>query len=113
MKGVQENDPLKMKAEHSKKAINVNSTKVTSFVNGKQVDHLIKHQKLREQKSAKKEGEVEEQVESEGEEEDVVDKNLVVVGSYVFLPEKGHFAMVKSKVDENLYECQIKKSKTE
>ena len=46
IKGVQENDPLKMKAE-SKKAVNVNSTKITSFSNGKQEDTIIKHSKLR------------------------------------------------------------------
>lgn len=31
----------------------------------------------------------------------------------MYLTERGLFAMIKSKIDENLYECIIKKSKTE
>lgn len=101
-----------MKAEHSKKITNVNSTKITSFHQGKPKDTIIKHAKLKEKKDGVKGEEIIQQ-ESDHEEEDSSVQNKIVLGNYVFLPDKGYFAQIKSKIDENLYESIIKKSKTE
>lgn len=97
-----------MKSSYGQKKDNVNSTKITHFNNGKQKDTILKHAKLRDKKEEDKQEEV-----SDQEDDDAETQNKVIIGNYVFLIDQGHFAMIKSKIDENLYECIIKKSKTE
>ena len=61
----------------------------------------------------------EEENDNENEEEETiqeepkVDENKVQIGTHVYLVKEQLYAFVKSEIDENMYECVVKTSKSE
>ena len=52
-------------------------------------------------------------MEEENENEQTKDENEVEIGTHVYLIEEKVYAFVKKEIDENLYECVVKISKSD
>ena len=121
--GVQETDPNKMLREDKSKNDKGTTIKITTFVNHKPKESIIKSENIIAQlKEEKKEGEeqkhegsekdLSEHEQGEDEQEEMEnqpsDDGAAHVGDNIFLINQKSYACIKNCIEDTLFECDVK-----